>query len=314
MSARARWLLGGAMVVGLVLLGRFVHGFAWAETLAAAAGADWMALLLATGINLLTLVAKGWAWHLLLLPLAPHRWRTAQAATLFGAAVNCIAISIGGEAARIHLLTTRDRVPVRAVAATVFASRVVEALALLGFLSVAALVLPSEPWAWTLRTTLWTLLAVVLVLTAANAWSRILAPLPRALAAALEPLAAPGAARRLAAPLFLDLLNWVGEWATFYFCIRATVGPIPLGAAVTALVLSNIGGIFRLTPGNVGVIQGSVMVALLPLGVPAEQALAAGLVVQAVQVLPVLAVGLPIGGIGAIRRLTADAPGETESV
>jgi uncharacterized membrane protein YbhN (UPF0104 family) len=80
----------------------------------------------------------------------------------------------------------------------------------------------------------------------------------------------------------------------------------PLGA-LTALVAANVGGALRLTPGNVGVFQGSLMLALAPFHVPADAAFAAGLVLQAVQTLPVLAAGTWLAGADALRGARADA-------
>ncbi|MEO6058327.1 MAG: hypothetical protein ABIQ49_16000, partial [Gemmatimonadales bacterium] len=70
-----------------------------------------------------------------------------------------------------------------------------------------------------------------------------------------------------------------------------------------ALVLANVGGILRLTPGNVGVLQGAVVLALAPLGVEAARAVAAGLALQAVHVLPVLVIGIALVGRHGLREL-----------
>src|SRR4029077_3433497 len=88
-------------------------------------------------INLASPFAKGWAWHLLLKPVAPNRWRTAQEANLVGAAVNNVSIAVGGEAARIHYIAQRDNVPVGAAISSVVWTRVTETIALAIFLVMA---------------------------------------------------------------------------------------------------------------------------------------------------------------------------------
>jgi uncharacterized membrane protein YbhN (UPF0104 family) len=60
--------------------------------------------------------------------------------------------------------------------------------------------------------------------------------------------------------------------------------------------MTNLGGLFRLSPGNVGVTQAAMIVSLLPFGVPAQQSLAAGVALQAIQILPVLALALLLMG------------------
>src|SRR2546425_12599580 len=60
-------------------------------------------------VNLSSLVAKGWGWHLILKPVAPHRWRVAQEANLGGAAVKDLSVAVAGVAARVHAIAQRGR-------------------------------------------------------------------------------------------------------------------------------------------------------------------------------------------------------------
>jgi uncharacterized membrane protein YbhN (UPF0104 family) len=69
--------------------------------------------------------------------------------------------------------------------------------------------------------------------------------------------------------------------------------------------MANVAGIFRLTPGNIGVIQGSLILGMGAFEIPAANALAAGLALQAVQVIPVLVIGVAIVGTQGFRQLTA---------
>ena len=58
----------------------------------------------------------------------------------------------------------------------------------------------------------------------------------------------------------------------------------------------NLGGLLRPTPANVGVTQAALVVGLLPFGVAPEHAVAAGLALQGLQVLPVLFLGAMMTG------------------
>ena len=100
-------------------------------------------------------------------------------------------------------------------------------------------------------------------------------------------------------------LSWTLQWATYHWSIAATHAAVTPYASALALLLSNLGGIFRLTPGNVGIVQGAVVLGLSPAGVPVAQAVAAGLALQAVQVLPVLLIGIVILGRHGLRRALA---------
>ena len=136
------WLVGGA---GLILTSRLVFRFPWEETLAALEGVSWPLLGAALLLNLLSPFAKGWAWHVLLGRVAPHRFWMAQEANLIGTAVNSLSVGVSGEAARIALIVKQDRVPVRAAALSVVGTRAVEALGLALFVVLApfALELPA---------------------------------------------------------------------------------------------------------------------------------------------------------------------------
>jgi uncharacterized membrane protein YbhN (UPF0104 family) len=95
----------------------------------------------------------------------------------------------------------------------------------------------------------------------------------------------------------------VGQWLTYYWSIEATHVSISPAAALAALLSANLAGIFRLTPGNIGVIQGSILVALGAFGVRPGEALAGGLALQGIQVLPVLAIATGLAGGHWFRRI-----------
>ena len=123
------------------------RGFPWLVTWNTLAGADWGLLAAAGAINLLSLAAKAWAWQLLVRPFGPLTFRTAQAATFAGAAINAIGVAMSGEAGRIHLASSRDGVAVGLVTRSVVASRIVEAAALgIFLLGVVAGVTSEHGW------------------------------------------------------------------------------------------------------------------------------------------------------------------------
>ena len=73
MKSRAgRWLGWLLALVGVGLALKFLTGFPWHVTFAALLDADRWLLLIALAVNLSSLVAKGWGWHLLLKPVAPR--------------------------------------------------------------------------------------------------------------------------------------------------------------------------------------------------------------------------------------------------
>ncbi len=273
---------------------RYAARFPWADTWTTLADADWSLLAAAGAINLLSLAFKAWAWERLLLPLAPVRFRTAQAATFAGAAVNSVAIAMSGEATRVHLLGMWDGVSAGTAARSIAASRLVEAAALGVFLlGVAGGVTSGHGWR----------LLGGAVLLLVGSWL-LLRRVPW-----LRPPPGDGESARgwtvpqLTGPVAINVASWGMQWAAYHWSIAATGAAVTPGLSALALVLANVGGALRLTPGNVGVIQGAVVLGLAPAHVPAAQAVAAGLALQAVQVLPVLAVGIALLGRHGVREV-----------
>jgi uncharacterized membrane protein YbhN (UPF0104 family) len=273
---------------------RFGVTFPWAQTMDALGNSDWMLLVGAGAVSILSLMAKGSAWHLLLRRLTPIRARTAQVATMLGAAVNSISISVSGEAARAQAAGSRDGVPFGLAAASLIASRVVEALGLVVFLAVVLVLLPMWPGARSIGL----ILAGVAVVVTAGYYL-----LPRRRwHPALVRLAATGPSG-LAAPVALATLSWVIQWLTYHWSFVATGAAVTPAVSLAALVTANVAGILRLTPGNIGVMQGSLVLGMRAFEMPPANALAAGLALQAVQVIPVLLIGIGIVGAQGFRRL-----------
>src|SRR5262249_8690373 len=102
----------------------------WIPAARTLVAADTGLLTLALFANLVALFAKGWAWHLLLQPIARHRFRVAQEANLIGAAVNNLSVSVVGELERVRYLASTEALPMGRVAVSVVWTRAVEGAAL----------------------------------------------------------------------------------------------------------------------------------------------------------------------------------------
>ncbi len=296
MSRRWRWVWWLLALVGIGFALKFFTAFPWRVTFAALLGANPWLLAVALAANLSSLIAKGWGWHLVLKPVAPHSWRHAQEANLVGAAVNDLSVAVAGEAARVHVIAQRAGVPIAAAVSSVVWTRLAEALALALFLVMAPSLLELEPWLRVLQVGVGLALVVVLLLAWARGWSWLAEQLPAALAARLAVLRTMGRGGRLFVPTLFALYNWATQWATYHLVLRATHVPVSLAASFTALIAANLSGLLRPTPANVGVTQAALVVGLLPFGVAPEQAVAAGLALQGLQVLPVLLLGAMVTG------------------
>lgn len=299
------WLLG---LIGVGFALKFFTGFPWRVTFAALLDADLWLLAIASVVNLSSLAAKGWGWHLILKPIAPHGWRVAQEANLVGAAVNDLSVAVAGEAARVHVIVQRGGVPVAAAVSSVVWTRLAEALALALFLVMAPSVLELDAWLRMVQVGAGLGLTVVLLLAWARGWAWLADQLPAPLAARVAVLRTMGRGGRLFLPTLSALYNWAAQWATYHLVLRATHVPVSLAASFTALIAANLSGLFRPTPANVGVTQAALVVGLLPFGVAPERAVAAGLALQGLQVLPVLLLGAIVTG-WRLRTFDAKLPG-----
>jgi uncharacterized membrane protein YbhN (UPF0104 family) len=298
--ARRRWIIAALVAIGAGFAVRFGWTFPWTQTLDTLADADWALLGAAGLLNIVSLMAKGSAWHLLLRRLAPLRAGTAQAATFVGAAVNSVSVSVSGEAARAQMANRRDGVPFTLAVGSLVVSRVVEAIGLVVFLALAFILLP--PWAG--ARPIGFILGGVAVAVMLG-YHLVLGKRPLPALSRISRFARGG----LFGPVALATLSWVAQWFTYHWSIVATHTTITPAASLSALVLANLAGILRLTPGNIGVMQGSLVLGMQAFRIPAANALAAGLALQAVQVLPILAIGLAIGGARSFRFFAARRAG-----
>ncbi len=302
--SRYRWLFWAIAAVSAAFAVRFTTRFPWASTAAALRDADWLLLAAAGLASLASMVAKGWAWHLLLRPAWPHRWGDAQAATLVGAAVSTVSVSVSGEAARLQTLAGRREPPLGSAVSSVVWSRITEALALAVFLAASLAVQPPGPWVRGVRIGAAAVLGLVALLWVSGGWRRLMACLP----ARWQRVTGVGSTTgtpALAGPVALGVANWGLQWLAYHWSIVAVGIAAPPGAALAALVAANLGGILRLTPGNVGVLQAAIVMGLLPFGVEADRALAAGLALQAVQVVPIILAAVAIAGRAVFRAPAA---------
>jgi len=172
------------------------------------------------------------------------------------------------------------------------------------FLAVALAMIPTNGWLRTLEVSAWLVLVLLVLLTVFGIWPRLVGLLPAGWRPQLQGPSGAIEPAKLVAPLALALVNWVAQWITYHWAIGATHVSTSAAVSLVALVAANLGGFFRVTPGNVGVLQASLVLGMLAFGIAEDQALAAGLALQAVQVLPVIAIGVALVGAQGLRSFS----------
>ncbi|MFI4989330.1 MAG: lysylphosphatidylglycerol synthase transmembrane domain-containing protein [Solirubrobacterales bacterium] len=301
-------LLAGLLAFALSRLGLHRIGHA---LLTASPGWVALAFVLMAG----SLVLRSISWHEVLraaLPDTQIPWIAVTRATMIGVMGSAVVPGRVGEPARVVVLTRRldgaNRRQLPIVAGTVFSQTLINLLALA---ILAGITFTSVPLLSGHPAGIATAIAIPLLICAlVVAGPRLLsigrrARRPRVAKAAHALAAIFGLARRglvvFARPRFgvpaiaAQLLAWALQWLSCYAVLLALglTHKAGLDAAAAVLLAINVSAILPATPSNVGVFQAACLVVLAAYGVGGGLGLAYGIILQAVEVLTALALGVP---------------------
>jgi phosphatidyl-myo-inositol alpha-mannosyltransferase len=273
----------------------------------------WIVLaLVLMGVSLLL---RAISWHQTLraaLPEVPVRWRPVIRATMIGVMASAVFPGRLGEPSRVLVLTrrlegsTRRNLPV--VAGTVFSQTLINVLALGILLAVTFTSVPllhgnaagvagalAVPFAFCLLVLAGPrLLALgrrsssLKIIMAANTVSRMLTLARRGLVVFARP-------RFGATAVASQLFAWALQWLACYAVLLALGLQTRTGLVTAAAILLavNVSAVLPATPSNIGVFQAACVVVLAAYGVGAGAGLAYGIVLQAVEVVTALSLGVP---------------------
>jgi uncharacterized protein (TIRG00374 family) len=289
-------------VLVLALLVVFARGVEWAETWRAFRSASPSMLLMAAAVNLVSLGLKGVRWWIFLRPVGADSLWLAIRATFAGAGLNNVLVANGGEAARVIFVSRASKVPTAKILATFALERLFELSGYVLMLVLGIWLLPLPDHISALRpfaiTALGTLGFFVLFLlsrekteervTDESNWRGKLRAFARRFT---HTLASVSTVPRFVAAMLLSIGAWGLQIATYHMTARAVHFPITFTGTVAALLAVNIGFLFRLTPGNVGVFQFVYALTAAALGFDTNAAVAVAFLIQAQQILPVTAIG-----------------------
>lgn len=304
---KLRWksvLKWSLVLAGLLLAARAMEHFPWHRLWDALASADpgWIAV--SALLTLASLLAKGWGWHLVMTGGSSRRLATSQRAHMLGVAASALTVSVGAEVVRVTAVVRWLDVGVRRAATAAAWSRIAEGCTLLILLLPASLLaMPERLGRLRLAAAGLAVLALVVValLLRPEYRQRLLLPLlmrrfPARWRDRLRQIAAVGSGPHMLGPLSLAMLNWLLQWGAYDTAMRSVGIHAPAAASLAVMVGVNLGGLLRLTPGNIGVLQAGSVVILGLFGVAAADALAAGLILQGVMTIPPALVGVALVG------------------
>jgi phosphatidylinositol alpha-mannosyltransferase len=316
-----RLVLSAAIIVLLIIFAREVD---WGQAWHAMITASRPLLLAALVANLLTLVARGVRWWILLRAVGSPSLALSMRATFAGAGLNNVLVASGGDAARIVFVTRSSGVPASRVLATAALDRIFDPIGFVILLAGGLAVFDLPPDFERLR---WPALAALVAIAAGLVWLALTAPEPepehvperRAIARGWRARTRAwvgefsGSMRELATGarmiplLLLTVIAWLTQLATFAYAARAAHIHLPLQGSLTALLAVNVSLIVRATPGNVGFFQFAYALAAAPFGVVEANAVGVAVLIQALQIIPTTLIGVALAPEFIFRR-KAKAP------
>jgi len=272
-------------------------------------------IVLALALMALAMLMRSFSWHQTLraaLPQTPMPLAPVVRALMIGVMASALVPARIGEPSRVLVLSRRlegrTSHMVAVVAGTVFSQTLINLLALLILLAVSftSVPLPSGHIA-AIATALALPLAVcalvlvgprLLALARRSGSARVARgahAIGRMLQLARRGLVVFASPRYGSTAIGFQLLAWALQWLACYSVILALGLQSQAGPAAAAAILLavNLSAVLPATPSNVGVFQAACLVVLAAYGVGTGQALAYGVILQAVEVVTAVALGLP---------------------
>jgi uncharacterized protein (TIRG00374 family) len=265
---------------------------------------SWRWAAVAALLNLLGVVIDGSRLRVIVSAVGRVKFLHVLQAQLVGIVGNVLFPFKLGEGARAYVLGRHHELPTATALTIVVVDRVLDAVMLPLFVVLSSLVLPLPPSVLKYRgwmivsLVVVTLLGVVIArrLRARHARGATISFVTGTLDRIIAGMTILGHRQRLAAALLITLISWIARAAIFWCMLQAFSLDLPASAAVSVLVIVNLGIVTVATPGNVGTFELATTAALALWGVSTETALSLGIATHVLEVAPPLLIGLIVGG------------------
>jgi uncharacterized protein (TIRG00374 family) len=266
----------------------------------------WIWVAAAIGMNLLSVVVRSFAWHVVLnqaLPKPHVKHRYVFSAFCVGLLGNAVLPGRVGEVARVAVLARHvpdGRTAWAAILGSTFAHRLFDVIPTVGLVVYVLVAAKIPSWALPGILIILAIGGVLLLGGLVLAWHHrrrghaeyeSIGRLRRLWRVALDGLHvfhSPGPA--IAAAL-LQILGWTAQIFAVYLAFKAFQIDAPISAAGLVLLVVNVALAFPLWPGSVGLFQVATALALLPYGVAYRHGFAYGIGLQAIEA----SVGIGLG-------------------
>ena len=273
----------------------------------------WQWVVVAIGLNLLSVVVRAIAWRTVIVQAMPRphpRFPLVFSAFSVGLFANAVLPGRIGELARVAVLTRKLRLEGSeggtwaVLVGTVFAHRLFDLVPTVGLILYVLLTAKLPHWAISSLAVVGIVGLGLFAFAFASARHQSqsvlegLGPARRLVEMArhgLGVLHRPGPA---AVAAFFQCCGWLCQFFAVYTAMRAFHIHSPLPAAGLVLLLMNVATLFPLWPGNIGLLQAAIAYPLASYGVPFGKAVAYGFGLQAIEA----SVGVGVGMIFLARE------------
>lgn len=268
----------------------FVRGIEWDALWGALGSASPALIAVAAVCSFGNMFFKAVCWHVMLRPVAHVNVLRIYRYTLASFAASTIAPARAGEVLRVWLLKRRDGVPATAGAAVALGEKLIDGLALLAIVAPIPWLLPGLP-GWVAKS-IWVLLAGGLGILVVI-WIVMHRAHPERwlgkFMAGMEVMRQP---RGFALAFLACLGAWAADYAGLWLVLQAVGVDIPWAGGLLILLTVNMALLVPSTPAHVGALEVGALAALDVLQVPRAEGLAFALLYHAMQVVPLMVVGL----------------------
>jgi len=288
-------------VVAILLVGTalwwFFRKLDFAKLGHALATADVWPLVIAALLNFVCLWGKAVCWHIMLAPRFQVGIMRLFRYTIATFAASAIAPARAGEVLRIWTLKRRENVPAADTAAVAVAEKLLDGITMLILVAPVPWLIPRLP-AWVggsiamcagiaVGVFIGLYIAVGRVGVDASAHKTWL----RRFIAGMHVLRSP---KRLFAAIAVLTLVWIADLGEVMLVLDAVGIHLSIAAGLLILFTLNLAITIPSTPAQVGALEVGALAALEVLHVPAEPAVAFALLYHALQVVPLIGVGLAL--------------------
>ena len=294
-----------AVIVCLIL---FAREMTWSQLGADLVHAKLLPLAIAGVLNYVLLLGKAVAWRIMLAPNYPVPTTRLMRYTIVAFAASVLAPARAGELLRVWLLKRRDGVPTADVAAVAIAEKLLDGVTMLLLVAPLPWLLPDLPrWVATsigvcagIAIAAFVALSILVRRVHATATSSWLVRF----VAGMHVLES---GRRLALAMAALIVVWIADWVMIWLVAYAVGIELSVPAGLLILFTLNLAITAPSTPAGVGALELGVVLATRLLGIADEPAFALALLYHALQILPLLVVGLVLewrlvlGKVDAIR-------------